>query len=378
MLFLNGFDGQWRRRRRLALRPLFFVLVSGVLLSNSVGVGAIAASAQDLASADPSMVRFDSPVECTVNPQTPGACVIQQYVDLDPGPGRLDHGCGRLSYDGATGTDFRTPTLADMRVGVAVLAAAGGVVEAVRDGMADVSVRDIGFDAVAGREAGNGVVIRHNQDWVTQYSHLKKGSVQVRPGDRVARGAVIGSIGLSGRTEFPHVEFTVRHRGEPVDPFVGIPVGVSIEDAPSSATKKRGCEGRRAPLWTPAALAQFEYVPTGILAMGVAEGAATAQRARVGRYDRLTITTKSPAIVIWVDSYGTEENDRQHFTLRAPGGRLIYDTSSVLEKNNISWFAFAGRRAPAGGWVPGAYEARYTLTRDGQSVASRTFTFHIK
>ncbi|MEL6588115.1 MAG: M23 family metallopeptidase [Pseudomonadota bacterium] len=139
-----------------------------------------------------------------------------------------------------------------MRVGVAVLAAAGGVVEAVRDGMADVSVRDIGFDAVAGREAGNGVVIRHNQDCVTQYSHLKKGSVQVRPGDRVARGAVIGSIGLSGRTEFPHVEFTVRHRGEPVDPFVGIPVGVSIEDAPSSATKKRGCEGRRAPLWTPA------------------------------------------------------------------------------------------------------------------------------
>jgi murein DD-endopeptidase MepM/ murein hydrolase activator NlpD len=162
-------------------------------------------------------VELGLPVDCT-----PGRdCFIQNYVDNDPGPGRRDYACGPLSYDGHVGTDFRVPDRAAMLRGVAVVAAAPGVVRATRDGMADISIRETGREAVAGREAGNSVLIDHGDGWETQYSHLRRDSVRVHPGDRVKAGAVLGLIGLSGLTEFPHVHFEVRHKGRPLDPFVG-------------------------------------------------------------------------------------------------------------------------------------------------------------
>ncbi|WP_247877773.1 M23 family metallopeptidase [Azospirillum thiophilum] len=72
----------------------------------------------------------------------------------------------------------------------------------MRDGMEDVSIRQSG-GAPAGYDAGNAVVVDHGNGWETQYSHLKRGSVAVRPGVRVEAGTVLGQIGLSGRTEFP-------------------------------------------------------------------------------------------------------------------------------------------------------------------------------
>ena len=45
--------------------------------------------------------RVGLPVDCAFG----SVCSVQNYVDLDPGPGRLDPGCGRLSYDGHDGTD---------------------------------------------------------------------------------------------------------------------------------------------------------------------------------------------------------------------------------------------------------------------------------
>jgi hypothetical protein len=139
-------------------------------------------------------VELGLPVDCT-----PGRdCFIQNYVDNDPGPGRRDYACGPLSYDGHVGTDFRVPDRAAMLRGVAVVAAAPGVVRATRDGMADISIRETGREAVAGREAGNSVLIDHGDGWETQYSHLRRDSVRVHPGDRVKAGAVLGLIGLSG------------------------------------------------------------------------------------------------------------------------------------------------------------------------------------
>ena len=34
-----------------------------------------------------------------------------------------------------------------------------------------------------GKECGNGLVIRHEYGWETQYCHMKKGSVQVKTGE---------------------------------------------------------------------------------------------------------------------------------------------------------------------------------------------------
>src|SRR3546814_2448868 len=89
------------------------------------------------------------------------------------------------------------------------------------DGMADVSIADAGLEAVRGKECGNGVRIEHPGGWITQYCHMKRGSIAVHSGDQVAAGTRLGAVGLSGMTEFPHVHITVEKDGRVVDPFRG-------------------------------------------------------------------------------------------------------------------------------------------------------------
>ncbi|MCH8001578.1 MAG: M23 family metallopeptidase, partial [Proteobacteria bacterium] len=188
--------------RSLAL-SIWFAALAGV-----PGAFAPAAGAQ-------TPPQLELPVDCQIG----AACVVQNYVDQDPGPGARDHTCGPLSYDGHKGTDIRVAGRPEMAAGVAVLAAAPGVVRALRDGEADRAASQ------AGPDAGNAVVLDHGSGWESQYSHLRQGSVAVVTGQRVAAGTRLGLIGWSGRAEFPHVEFALRHRGRAIDPFTGAPAG---------------------------------------------------------------------------------------------------------------------------------------------------------
>ena len=275
------------------------------------------------------LFRIGVPVDCAIG----SVCSVQNYVDHDPGPGRLDPGCGRLSYDGHDGTDIRVADLVAMRDGVSVVAAAEGVVKATRDGMPDVSIRDTGPEAVAGREAGNGVVIDHGRGWETQYSHLRSGSVSVKPGDRVEAGTPLGMIGLSGQTEFPHLHFTLRKDGVPIDPYTG-------------AAGAWTCGSPKSTFWTEDAAQVLTYVPTGLLIAGFASGPPDADAIRRGD-QRLGQTVRDPeALVLWADMFGAQAGDIQSFSIAGPDGSVILDSESVLDENNVSWFAFGGRRRP--------------------------------
>lgn len=304
---------------------------------------------------EPAAPSLDVPIDCDPS----ATCSIQKYFDHDPGPGRLDYACGRLSLDGDTGTDFRLPNYAVMEEGVAVLAAADGVVRAVRDGMEDVSVRETGKEAVEGREAGNAVAIAHEDGWETQYSHLKKGSLRVKEGEAVRAGQPIGEVGLSGNTEFPHVEFTVRKSGVAVDPF-----------APGGGNAL--CGEARGALWSDAALEKLPYRPVVLLSSGFNDGPADANAARKGVYENAALRSDSKTLVFWADLSGTLEGDREQLTITDPDGRIVVDLDRTLEENNISWFVFAGLKRPEKGWRPGAYAARYTLSRNGETMAEET------
>jgi hypothetical protein len=118
--------------------------------------------------------QFVWPVACEIGRN----CVIQQYVDHDPGSGTRDYTCGTLVNDGHNGTDIRVPDLATQRAGVDVLAAADGAVLRTRDEMPDVSVATAGHTSVEGRNCGNGLLIDHGGGWETQYCHLARGSVR--------------------------------------------------------------------------------------------------------------------------------------------------------------------------------------------------------
>jgi len=150
------------------------------------------------------------PLECEIGKD----CDIQNYMDHKPGVGFQDYQCGGLGYDGHKGTDFRLPNLKWMREGVQVVASADGRVRAIRDEMPDISGQ---LKSIEGKEAGNSVAVMHGNGWETQYSHLRLGSVTVKPGQEVKAGQALGLVGLSGKTEFPLVHLAVRQRGKPVD-----------------------------------------------------------------------------------------------------------------------------------------------------------------
>jgi len=48
------------------------------------------------------------------------------------------------------------------------------------------------------------------------YAHLS--SLNVKPGEEVARGQVIGLSGNTGRSSGPHLHYTLYYRGQTVDP----------------------------------------------------------------------------------------------------------------------------------------------------------------
>lgn len=64
---------------------------------------------------------------------------------------------------------------------------------------------------------GNYVKIQHNGTYETQYLHMK--ARNVRPGQHVSQGDVIGWIGMTGNTSGPHVCYRFWKNGKEVDPF---------------------------------------------------------------------------------------------------------------------------------------------------------------
>ncbi|HBR53891.1 MAG TPA: peptidase M23 [Flavobacteriaceae bacterium] len=117
------------------------------------------------------------------------------------------------------GTDFAAP------LGTPILATADGTV------------------TKSERRGGNGnyVKIKHNTTYETQYLHMKKRNVRV--GEYVRQGDVIGWIGMTGNTGGPHVCYRFWKNGKQVDPFK--------EDLPFST-----------PLEEQYRAAYFDYIPS--------------------------------------------------------------------------------------------------------------------
>ncbi|QLA18209.1 M23 family metallopeptidase [Desulfolutivibrio sulfoxidireducens] len=291
-------------------------------------------------------LELRAPLDCQ-----PGRdCFIQNYVDLDPGPGAADYQCGPLSYDGHKGTDFRIRS-DQMPRGVPVLAAAAGVVLAVRDGMPDVSVADTGPEAVRNREAGNSVVLEHEGGYVTQYAHLRSGSVLVKPGDRVAAGQPLGLVGLSGLTEFPHLHFETRQDGHPVCPFAG----------PQAAP---GCGNHGASLWEPTAMQSLVYLPSMVWAAGFAPEPLRGS----GEPQNVGLPSTAQAAVFWAVFVGVRRGDVLRLRLTAPDGSVLAQSDVPVVANQAQRMQFVGRRRSGAAWPAGQYTGTAELLRPGEAA----------
>jgi hypothetical protein len=301
-------------------------------------------------------IELGLPIDCDVG----RTCFVQNYVDHDRSGGVSDYRCGAQTYDGHHGTDFRVPTLAMQRRGIDVLAVADGQVLRARDGVADISISAPGAPSVAGHECGNGAIVAHADGWETQYCHLARGSLRVKPGDRIEAGQPIGQVGLSGKTEFPHVHLTVRRNGEVVDPFA---FGAS-----------EGSCGGGTVLWNPSLRDPLSYRSPAVLNTGFANGPVSMEQIEAGDDASLRPEREGGALVAFVRAIGLKGGDVQRLVVTGPdGGTFVDQTEKPLGRDKAQFMFFAGRKRPSKGFPPGHYRADYSVTREGRVALRRTF-----
>jgi murein DD-endopeptidase MepM/ murein hydrolase activator NlpD len=85
-----------------------------------------------------------------------------------------------------------------------------------------------GVVTAAGWNGGYGrmVEIDHGNGFATRYGHLSR--IDVKVGDHVKLGSVVGETGSSGRSTGPHLHYEVRHNGDAIDPLGFLKLGMKV------------------------------------------------------------------------------------------------------------------------------------------------------
>ena len=290
--------------------------------------------------------KLGLPIDCSLGQD----CFILQYFDRDPGPASIDFGCGRMTSDGHSGTDFAISDERAMAAGVPVLSAAAGKVLRVRDGVPDRRVGDPADLAdTTGRECGNGAIVDIGDGWTTQYCHLRHGSVTVQPGEEVEQGQVLGLVGESGSASFPHVHMTVSYREEAIDPFVGRDRG-------------EGCQVQPQPLWD----TSIPYTPTGLIRAGFSAAPPELDQLWAGKFSETRLPADSPALIFWVHAYGVLQGNRESIQLIDPSGTVVAEGNRDVERSQRIWVSFVGKQGNPEGVSQGDWHGRYRLSRGGE------------
>jgi murein DD-endopeptidase MepM/ murein hydrolase activator NlpD len=101
---------------------------------------------------------------------------------------------------------YKTPK---MHTGLDYAAAIGTPIYATANGRVEsTSFEEKGY--------GNHVIINHGYGYETLYGHMVR--VNVRPGQVIRRGEVIGWVGSTGKSTGPHCHYEVIRNGEKIDP----------------------------------------------------------------------------------------------------------------------------------------------------------------
>jgi murein DD-endopeptidase MepM/ murein hydrolase activator NlpD len=185
--------------------------------------------------------------------------------------------------------------------------------------------------------------------------------LRVKPGQVVRAGQPIGRPGLSGETEFPHLHFEVRHRGQVVDPFAPL--------APVAG----GCGGG-APLWDGPTASAAAYKLRTILNFGFVSQPITASDVESGRAAEITPNAGAGDLIAYVRALGLQAGDVQRMVLTGPHGSVLFNQSTpALDHAKAQFFQMFGVRRSPGGWRKGPYTAVYSVVHGNKTVLAKRF-----
>lgn len=298
-------------------------------------------SQQNLAHA----IELESPVVCQIGKD----CWIQQYADHETAGTAKDYRCNGETYFGHDGTDFRA---LNVKSDITVVAAAPGIVRAIRDGVADrlANTPEL-LRASLKQECGNGVVVLHKDGYETQYCHMRKGSVLVKAGDPVAAGTPLGKIGYSGAAAFAHLHFSLRQKATKLDPFSG----------PLMAS----CGVNSTNYWSQAANKLLEYHNTELLELGWSKQKLNIEDLELGTASTGQPAASWPEILAYMRAINLKAGDEISLEIVGPAGQLAQN-SQKLDHDKAEFTLFAGNKSHGENWPVGTYRAHLKVMRAGK------------
>ncbi len=154
--------------------------------------------------------------------ELPVTTITPQAASLRP-PGRAEAPPGHMAFvwpvTGGTVTSTFGQRGHSFHDGIDISAPVGTPVRAAQDGEVIYS------DVLSGY--GNVIIVRHEQGVATVYAHNQ--SNRAGEGQRVHRGQVIATVGVSGRASTPNLHFEVRTENVARNPLYFLP---ALEAAP--------------------------------------------------------------------------------------------------------------------------------------------------
>lgn len=87
----------------------------------------------------------------------------------------------------------------------------GTPIHATADGVIDYIGNNGGY--------GNYIRIKHKDEYVTCYAHIKQFSNNIKLGSKVKRGQIIAYVGSTGNATGPHLHYEIIHHGKHIDPL---------------------------------------------------------------------------------------------------------------------------------------------------------------